>query len=276
MQTESSITVIEARKRRFAIDWKELAEYRDLYYFLVWRSIKAKYAQSVLGVGWAVVQPLTQMLIFTLILGKGLKVASDGVPYALFSFSALVPWAYFSNALNEAVGGLNANRGMLSKVYFPRLIIPMTSVLSRLVDFSIALGVFFLLMLFYGRVPTADVVFFPWLVVVMMMTAAGAGMWLSSLAIQYRDIQYAMGFATQLMMWATPVVYPLSIVPEGWRYLYGLNPMVGVIESARSMFLDTRPMPWGLLVEASVTAGVLFFSGMLYFRYKERLFADVA
>lgn len=267
--------VIKPRRNRFSIDWKELIEYRDLYYFLVWRSIKAKYAQSVLGIGWAVIQPVTQMVVFTLIFGKGLKVDSGGVPYALFSFAALVPWNYFSNALSEAVGGLNANKGMLSKVYFPRLVIPMTSVLSRLLDFAIAFVIFMCLLVFYGKVPTVNAVFFPLLLLIMMMTAAGAGMWLSALAIQYRDVQYAMGFAVQLLMWASPVVYSMQIIPDEYRYIYGLNPLAGVIEGSRAMFLDSVPMPWDLIAIACVVSATLFFSGMLYFRQKERIFADV-
>jgi len=268
--------IIQPRTNRYSINWRELVEYRDLYYFLVWRSIKAKYSQSVLGIGWALIQPITQMLVFTLIFGKGLKIESEGAPYALFSLAALVPWNYFSNALSEAVGGLNANKGMLSKVYFPRLVIPMVSVLSRLLDFVIAFIIFIIMMIYYGRMPTADVVLFPLLLLIMMMTAAGAGMWLSALAIQYRDVQYAMGFAVQLLMWASPVVYSASIVPEQYRYIYGLNPLAGVIECSRSMFLGTVPMPWDLLGMACVTATILFFSGMLYFRQRERIFADVA
>lgn len=258
------------------IDWKELVEYRDLFYFLVWRSIKIRYAQSMLGIGWAVIQPFFSMIVFTIVFGSLAKVGSDGVPYALFSFAALVPWTYFANAVTESTNSLVAEANMLSKVYFPRIILPLAAVLSKLVDFAIALILLFVLMLFHWHAPTWGMLWLPLLILIMMLAAAGIGTWLTALAIQYRDIKYAMTFIVQLLMYAAPVVYPASLVPDDWRWLYALNPMVGVIEGFRSAFLGTNPMPWGYIVLGFIVALTLAVTGAFYFRFKEKVFADVA
>lgn len=268
--------VIEASHGWQLINWRELLHYRDLFYFLVWRDIKVRYSQSVLGIGWAVIQPLFSMLVFTIVFGRLAKVSSDGAPYALFSFAAMVPWSYFANALGDSSGSLASGQSMLSKVYFPRLILPMVGVVSKLVDFVIALGVLALLMAWYRKVPTANVVFLPLLVVIMAGTATGAGMWLSALSVQFRDIRYGMGFGLQLLMYAAPVVYPASLIPAEWQLAYALNPMVGVIEGFRSALLDTNPMPWAWIGVGALSAAALLLSGCLYFRKMERTFADVA
>jgi lipopolysaccharide transport system permease protein len=272
----STEVIIEARAGWRGVDWRELLRYRDLFRLLAWRSIKTRYAQSVIGVGWAVVQPLFSMLVFTLVFGRLARVPSDGAPYALFSFAALVPWTYFANALTDSTGSLISNSGMLSKVYFPRLVLPLAAVAAKLVDFGISLVLLLVLMAFSGRMPTPGIAALPLLVAIMVLAAAGAGMWLTALAIQYRDVNYAMSFFVQLLMYAAPVVYPASLVPERFRLLYALNPMVGVIEGFRSALLGTRPMPWAMLAIGASTALLLAITGALYFSRKERLFADVA
>jgi len=275
-QNSLSQTVIRPQKGWRLIDLKELREYKDLFYFLVWRDIKVRYAQSVLGVGWAVIQPVFTMIVFTIVFGKLAKISSDGVPYAIFSFTALVPWTYFSTALTSASGSLVAGSGMLTKVYFPRIIIPLTPVLGKLVDFGIALLLLFGMMVWFKTMPTIWAMTLPLLIVLMMLTAAGLGMWLTALSIQYRDIKYGMSFAVRLLMYAAPVVYPASLIPDKYRLLYGLNPMAGVIEGFRSALLGTRPMPWDLIIVGSITAIVIAISGAFYFRRMERIFADVA
>lgn len=271
----SEIKIIEAPSGWQLIDWRELWRYRDLFYFLVWRDIKTRYAQSILGVGWAVIQPLFTMIVFTIVFGNLAQISSDGVPYAIFSYTALVPWTYFSSALSAATSSLINASGMISKVYFPRLVIPLAPVLGKLVDFAIAMLILFALMLWFGFFPTIWTLTLPLLILLMMLTAAGLGMWLTALAVQYRDINYAMGFVIQLLMYAAPVVYPASNVPAQYRLLYGLNPMVGVIEGFRSALLGTNPMPWDFLLVGTLTALVIAISGALYFRRMERVFADV-
>lgn len=257
------------------INFRELRDYRDLLIFLVKRDIQAKYAQSILGVGWAIIQPIFTMIVFTIIFGKLAKVSSDGVPYAIFSYSALVPWVYFSASLTDATNSLVASSNMLTKVYFPRLIIPLSPVLSNLVDFGTALLILFGLMAWYGIAPTIWAVTLPFLVLLLMLTAIGLGTWLTALAIQYRDIKYGMAFGVRLLMYAAPVVYPASLIPERYRLYYALNPMVGVIEGFRSALLGTRPMPWDLIGIGSITALIIAIGGCLYFRHMERVFADV-
>lgn len=277
--------VIRPRTGWQLVDWKEFYEYRDLFRFLIWRSIKVQYAQSTLGIGWAVIQPLFSMIVFTIVFGKLAGVESDGVPYAVFSFAALVPWTYFANALTEGTNSLVGNTNMLSKVYFPRMMLPLSAVFAKLVDFGISFIILAALMIYYGSVPTLGALLLPFLIGLMILTAAGIGMWLTALAVQYRDIKFAMNFVVQLLMYCTPVVYPASLIP--WTYqiggytvyprlLYALNPMVGVIEGFRSALLGTTPMPLVLIGVGTLSATLLAVSGCLFFRKKERLFADVA
>jgi len=268
-------TIIEPAKGWQLIDWRELYRYRDLFFFLVWRDIKTRYAQSILGVGWAIIQPLFSMVVFTIVFGNLAKVSSDGMPYAIFSYTALVPWTYFSGSLTSSSGSLLSASGMLTKVYFPRLVIPLAPALAKLVDFAIALLILFGLMLFFRVSPTAGVFAIPLLIVLMFLAATGMGMWFTALAIQYRDINYAMNFIVQLMMYGSPVIYPVSSVPEQYQTLYALNPMVGVIEGFRAALLGTRPMPWDWIAIGAAVAAFLFLTGALYFRRMERIFADV-
>jgi len=268
--------VVEATRGWRNLDLRELLEYRDLFFFLVWRSLKVRYAQSVLGIGWAVIQPLAQMVVYTVIFGYFVAVESDGVPYPVFAYSALLPWTLFSASLTEAVDSLVAQTHLVSKIYFPRLLLPLAAVSSRLVDFAISAVILAALLAWYGIRPTAAAVALPLLVIVLVIFASGMGMWLSALAIQYRDARYAMGFGVQLFMYAAPIVYPVALVPERFQAVYALNPLVGVIEGFRAGLLGTGPLRWDWITTGTVVAGFIFVSGVVYFRSKERLFADVA
>lgn len=273
-------TRIQASRGWNLVDWRELVAYRDLFLFLVLRDIKVLYKQTVMGFTWALIQPIFQMIIFTVVFGNMAKVSSDGVPYAIFSYVALVPWTYFAGSLNNSTVSLVANANMITKVYFPRLVIPMTPVLAKLVDFGIAFLIIIPLMAWYGIAPSSNIVVIPLLVILMVLTAAGIGMWLSALTIQYRDIKHAVTFLTQLLMYAAPVVWPVSLISENFgelaRYAYGLYPIAGVIEGFRSALIGTNPMPWDLIGIGFISAIVLFVSGTLYFKRMERRFADVA
>lgn len=270
------VTIVESRTGWRVIDWKELISYKDLFYFLVWRDIKVLYKQTILGFSWAIIRPVFSMIIFSIVFGRLAKVPSDGVPYPVFSYAALLPWTYFSRSLNQSTQGLISNINMITKVYFPRLILPMTPVLAGLLDFVIAFSILVLMMVWYGIVPTPGVFFLPILIFLMMLTASGIGMWLSALAIQYRDIRHATQFVVQLLMYAAPVVWPASLVPGKYRLLYGLYPMAGVIEGFRSSLIGTTPIPWDLISIGAATAFLIALSGAFYFRRMERIFADIA
>ena len=275
-KNDSSVsTIIDPLQRSGWVNFTEIWAYRDLFYFLVWRDIKTRYAQSVLGIGWAIIQPLFSMVVFTVVFGNMVKISSDGVPYAIFSFAALVPWTYFSGALTSAGGSLLMARGIITKVYFPRILVPLVAVVAKLWDFAIALLILFGLMAYFGFSTSAYALLLPVITLLMILTAAGVGMWLTSLALQYRDIHYSLGFGVQLLMYASPVVYPASMVPERFQILYSLNPMVGVIEAFRSVLLGTNPMPWQALAIGAGMAILLLISGSAYFISMERRFADV-
>ena len=272
--------VIKPKSGWQPIDWKELFEYRDLFYFLIKRNVLAIYKQTVMGFTWAIIKPVFSMIVFSVIFGGLAKIPSDGIPYPIFSYVAIIPWAYFSSAMNTATNSLVTAKGIMTKVYFPRLIIPLTPVLSKLVDFAISFFILFGLMGWYSISPTLNVVFIPILILMMMLTAAGIGMWFSAMAIQYRDIPQGIGFLSQLLMYAAPVVWPLSLfrerLGESATLLYGIYPMVGVIEGFRSALLGHNPMPWELMGIGTISALLLFISGALYFKRKERFFVDVA
>lgn len=269
---DKNITVIKPINGWQFIDWNELKNYRDMFFFLVWRDIKARYAQSVLGVGWAVIQPVFSMIVFTIVFGNLARIDSDGVPYAIFSFTALVPWTFFAGALTTSTGSLN---NMITKIYFPRIILPIAAILSKGVDFGISLTVLFVLLVWFQIVPTVWIIFLPFLVFMLMLTALGFGLWLSALSVQYRDIKYGLSFGVSLLMYAAPVVYPTSLVPEHYRLIYAINPMVGVIEGFRSAILFTNPMPWDLIAIGAVSTILILSSGLLYFKRREKFFADV-
>lgn len=268
--------MISAEQWTFGSKLRELWPYRELFFFLVWRDVKVRYAQSVLGIGWAVIQPIVPMVIFSIVFGRVAKISSDGAPYTLFAYAGLVPWTYFANALGDSSSSLVKEVNLLSKIYFPRLLIPLTAVLGRLLDLFISFGFLFILMVWYRVVPTAAVLSVPFLVVLTMLAASGLGLWLGALALQYRDVRYAVPFAIQFLMYAAPVVYPTSLIPERYRYLYALNPVVGVIEGCRAALLGHTPMPWDLIAIATVSSLGLLWMGAVYFTRKEAVFADVA
>lgn len=270
------IVVIEPHSGWRGVDWKELREYRDLLWFMTWRNIKVRYAQSAIGVGWAILQPVASMLVFTVVFGRLVGIQTDGAPYAVFAFVALVPWTYFSNCLTEGTDSMVANAHIISKIYFPRLILPLSILGARVLDFCIAFGILVLLLFGYGIKPNSGILMLPILVIIMAMSAAGLSLALTAMAIQYRDIKYGMNFAVQLLMYSAPVVYPASMIPGWWRYIYSLNPMVGVIEGFRAALLSTQPMPFGSIIIGGIVAILLFIGGMFYFRRKEHIFADVA
>jgi|TARA_Y100000310_G_scaffold89895_1_gene87004 lipopolysaccharide transport system permease protein len=272
--------VIKPKSGWQLVDWKELIEYRDLFYFLVKRDVLAIYKQTVLGFTWAIIRPVFTMVVFSVVFGGLAKIPSDGIPYPIFSYVALIPWTYFAAAMNASTQSLISGKGIFTKVYFPRLIIPLTPVISKLVDFAIAFVILFGLMAWYGISLTVNLVFLPILILMMMLTASGIGMWLSAMAIQYRDIPQGVGFLSQLLMYAAPVVWPLSLLKERFGesavLVYGIYPMAGVIEGFRSALLNHSPMPWELIGIGILTAIFLFISGALYFKSKERFFVDVA
>jgi lipopolysaccharide transport system permease protein len=269
-------TVIEARSDWRLFDWREMVQYKDLLYFLALRDVTVLYKQTVLGIAWAILNPFFNMIVFTVIFGMLLKVPSDGRPYAVFSFAALLPWTYFSQSLSGATNSLIQGTNLFTKVYFPRVFIPLVPVFSKLIDFAIAFVMLGVLMAWYRVAPSVNIVFLPVLMAIMMLTTAGVGMFLSALAIQYRDIRHAMNFLIQILMYAAPVVWPVSKIPHGLRLWYGLYPMAGVIEGFRAALLNTGPMPWDLIGMGSISAVLSFVVGALYFRRTERFFADVA
>ena len=280
MQLKSEPIVIEPARGWQVVNWRELREYRDLFYFLIDRDIKVLYKQTVLGFGWAILRPLLSMVIFTIIFGGLARVDSDGQPYALFSYAALVPWLYFSTALTASALSLVNNTDMLTKVYFPRLIFPLTPIFSKLVDFVISFVIIFALMAWFRVAPTARLLYVPLLVALMMLATAGVGLWLAAMSVQYRDVKHAMPFLTQILMYAAPVVWSSALIgqrfgPSG-RLLFGLYPMVGIIEGFRVALLGTGPMPWDMLAVGTASAAVIFISGLFYFRRMEVTFADVA
>jgi len=271
---EDFLIVIQPKRGWAGFDLGEIWRYRELVYFLAWRDIKLRYKQTVLGAAWAILQPVLAMVVFTLFFGKLAQMPSDGVPYAIFSYCALVPWTYFANALSSAGNSLVGNANLISKVYFPRLIVPGASVLAGTLDFGIAFSTLLGMMLYYGIAPSWGILLVPVLFLLTMGTALGVGTWLSALNVKYRDVRYVIPFMIQLWMFATPIVYPLSLVPERYRLLVALNPMAGIIEGYRAALLG-RPFQWDSLAEAVVLCFALLLTGAFYFRSVEKTFADV-
>ena len=253
----------------------ELWEYRELLYFLTWRDIKIRYKQTALGAAWAIIQPVFTMVIFSVFFGRLARIPSDGVPYPIFSFTALVPWTLFVYGLTQSSNSLVGSSNLIKKVYFPRLVIPISSLFSGVADFLIAFGILLAMMLYYGIPPTVHVVWVPFFVLLTLVTSLGVGLWLSALNVEYRDVKYVVPFLTQFWMFATPIAYPSSLLHEPWRTLYGLNPIAGVVEGFRWGLLGTQTHPGKILIASSATALVLLVSGALYFRRMERTFADV-
>lgn len=273
---EEQVTVIKPSKGWKFINVTEIVNYKDLLFFLVVRGIKAKYAQSVLGVGWAIIQPLVSTLIFTVVFGNLAKISSDGVPYFIFSLTALVPWTYFSNTLTESANSLVTNANLITKVYFPRMVLPLSAALAKLLDFAIGFILLLIVLVVYGFGVSWWIMILPLLLIILLLTSLGLGMWLSAMAVQFRDVKHALTFMVQLLMYMAPVVYPTSNVPLKYQFVYSLNPMVGVIEGFRTVFLHHQPMPWNFIMNGAIVSVFIFIGGAFYFRKMEKNFADVA
>jgi homopolymeric O-antigen transport system permease protein len=274
LQPEKPLVSIRAGDKSAAVDLKSLWAYRELLYFLTWRDVKVRYKQTLLGAIWAVIQPLFTMIMFSIIFGNLASLPSDGIPYPIFAYAALLPWTFFSNAVTKSGNSLVGSASLITKVYFPRIIIPAASVAAGLIDLMIAFGILIVLMIHYGVGMTWNLLMVPALVGMTTLLAVAVGMWTSALNVKYRDIQYALPFAVQLTMFATPIIYPASIVPERWRWTLNLNPLTGIIEGYRSAFFG-RPFDWGALgASAAITIALLFYAAY-HFKRVERTFADV-
>jgi len=274
-----SMTLVDAKRTWGFIDFAELKDYRDLIYFLVWRMIKVAYAQSIGGLAWAVVQPAIQIIVFTFIFGGLVGLESDGLPYLLFSTCAIVPWTYMSGAMSAASGSLIANSAMLGKIYFPRVIYPTVPIIAGLVNFGVSLVLIVAVLIYYQVMPTGNLIILPLLFLMMMMVPLAFGLWLSSLAIRYRDVGIVMGYFMRLLMYTAPILYASKEIPQEFRWWYVLNPIVGVIEGFRSALLGSASpdmfIRWDSLITGFVVLLVLCVSGMVYFRRMERLVVDV-
>ena len=268
------VTVILPPKGFEAIDFAELRRYQDLFYFLVLRDVKVLYAQTILGFTWAILNPAIQIILFTVIFGKIASVPTDGIPYFLFSAVAIIPWTYMSESMIQSSQSLVSEQHMLGKIYFPRMIYPLTPLFSKLVDFTISSLLLIGVLIFYKVTPTWNMLLLPLFVILMMSVPAGIGMWLSSLAIRYRDVKFAMSFIIRMLIYTAPIVYSASSIPDAYRVLYSFNPIVGVIEGFRACLLGL-PIPWMYILPGIGTAVILLASGAMYFRRMERIFVDV-
>jgi lipopolysaccharide transport system permease protein len=273
---ENSTPTIVIRPARgwIPINLKDLWVYRELFYFLTWREIKVRYKQTLLGFAWAILQPLFMMIVFTLFFGNLAKVPSEGLPYPLFNYAALLPWTLFAEGLNRSSNSLVQSANLVQKIYFPRLIMPLSGILSPVVDFAIAFVVLIGLMVYYKHVPTVNVLWLPAFILLALLTALGVGLWLSAINVKYRDVRYATPFLIQLWLFASPVVYSSGILPSRFQIIYGLNPMSGVIEGFRWALLGTEPPGAPILISVIIVI-VLLVSGAYYFRRSEKFFADV-
>lgn len=282
MQTNKSIqtTIIEKRTKLVAINIRDLIAYKDLLYFMVLRDVTVLYKQSILGFAWAFINPLFSMIVFSVVFGRLAGVPSDGIPYPIFSYAALIPWTYFSSALNASGSSLISGASLFTKVYFPRLIIPLVPIVSKLVDFSISFILLIILMFYYQFYPTPKLFLLPLFMAILIIATSGLGFWLSAMAIQYRDVKFGLSFATPLLMYIAPVVFPASLILDKFGYkaylLYGLYPMVGVIEGFRACIIPTKEIPWDLIGIGSISSFLLLLFGIYIFRKLENRFADVA
>jgi lipopolysaccharide transport system permease protein len=275
--SEEDIPVIRIQPSRGWVSLKlhEVWEYRELLYFLAWRDVKVRYKQTVLGASWAILQPFLSMVVFSIVFGRVARLPSDGIPYPIFSYAALVPWTFFANGITKSTQSLVTGGNMIKKIYFPRLVMPISAVLSGLIDFVLAFVVLLGMMLYFGTVPTLNIIWLPLLLLLGLVTSLGVGMWLTAMNVQFRDIRYVVPFLVQLWMYASPVVYPSSMFGEPWRTIYALNPMVGVIEGFRWALLGVETQPGPVIIVSALAAVALMVSGMFYFRRLERSFADV-
>jgi lipopolysaccharide transport system permease protein len=269
------VLVLQPSTGLVRLNLRDVWIYRELLYFLIWRDVKVRYKQTVLGAAWAILQPVMTMVVFSVFFGRLAKMPSDGIPYPVFAFAALLPWQLFAYALSESSNSLVGSQHLITKVYFPRLVVPLAAVLAGLVDFTIAFAVLLALMWYYGIMPTGAIVLLPLFVLFAVVTALAVGLWLSSLNVKYRDVRYTIPFLTQFWMFATPVAYPSSLVPENWRALFGLNPMAGVVEGFRWALLGKAQGPGPLLAVSVLAVVILLIGGLMYFRKMETTFADL-
>jgi lipopolysaccharide transport system permease protein len=274
-QNDRLLKVIRPGIDRIGVQLNRLWEYRELLFFLVWRDLKVRYKQTALGVAWAVLQPLATMAVFSVIFGRLAKIPSEGVPYPIFAYCALVPWQLFAFALTESSNSMVQNQYLISKIYFPRLIVPLTPVFTAMVDFLFAFALLIGMMLVYGVVPKVTILLLPVFLALAVLTSFAAGVWLSALTAEYRDIRYTVPFLVQFWMFATPIAYPGNLVPEKWRILYGLNPMTSVVEGFRWVLLGTPAPPLMPMIASGLAVMAIVCSGILYFRRLESTFADV-
>jgi homopolymeric O-antigen transport system permease protein len=267
--------IIEGRRSLFQLDLRALWDYRELLYFLIWRDVKVRYKQTAIGAAWAILQPFLAMVIFTVIFGYMARIPSDGFPYPIFAYAALLPWTYFASALARSTSSVVGDAHLISKVYFPRLILPLSGAISALVDFAISFSLLLGMMVWYGIAPTWNVVALPLFLLLALGTALAVGLWLSALNVRYRDIGHAIPFLIQCWMYVSPVVYPVSLVPEKWRLVYSLNPMAGVIEGFRWALLGKESPDFAAVGVSAVVTMAVLLGGLLYFKNTERTFADV-
>jgi lipopolysaccharide transport system permease protein len=265
---------IEPTARGVRINFRELWDYRELLYFLVWRDVKVRYKQTVIGAGWAILQPLMTMVVFSIFFGGLAKIPSDGLPYPIFFYSALLPWTYFAQALSSATNSMVENQRLITRVYFPRVILPLAAALTGVVDFAIAFSVLFLMLVWYGIMPSFAVLLIPFFFLLTVVTALGVGMWLAALNAMYRDVRHTLPFLVQFWMFASPVAYPSSLVPTQWQWLYGLNPMAGVISGFRWALTGTGQPPGMLFAASAFAMFAIFIGGLFYLRRMEEAIVD--
>jgi lipopolysaccharide transport system permease protein len=273
--TKDHLMIIEPRKGKVPIDFREIWKYRELFYFLTKRDIQVRYKQTVLGGLWAIIQPFFSMIVFSIFFGRLAKVPSDGIPYPIFVYAGLLPWTYFANAVTSSGNSLVGNANLITKVYFPRVVIPASAAIAGLLDFFIAMTLLVAMMVFYGFAPGPGLLLFPILLALTFFCAVGVGLWMSALNVQYRDIRYAIPFVIQVWMFLSPVIYPVTLVPRQYQWLLALNPMGGVIKAFRACMLAHQPIDWLLLLVSSLMIFVIFVTGLYYFRGMEKSFADV-
>lgn len=270
-----SMLRIEPSRGWVPIRFDELWAYRELIYFLVWRDIKIRYKQTILGGAWAIIQPFFTMVVFSVFFGKLAQMPSDGVPYSIFAYAALVPWTFFANGLAGSSNSLVGSANLIKKVYFPRLAVPISSIIAGVVDFALSFVVLLVMMVYFGLAPTWKIVWLPFYLLLTVVTSLGVGVWLSALNVEYRDVHHAVPFVIQLWFFASPIAYPSSLLSEPWRTIYGLNPMAGVVEGFRWALLDTGSAPGAIVAVSSLAALAVLVSGVFYFRRVEKTFADL-
>lgn len=270
-----NVTFISPSSGWISLRLQEVWRYRELLYFLIWRDIKVRYKQTIIGAAWAIIQPFFTMVVFSLFFGRLAKIPSDGIPYPIFSYTALVPWMFFANGLSQSSDSLVSSANLIKKVYFPRLAIPIAAVMSGIVDFVLAFSVLLGIMFFYGIIPAWQIIWLPIFIILTLITSLGMGLWLSAMNIQFRDIRYAVPFLIQFWLFSTPIAYPSSLLSEPWRTVYAINPMVGVVEGFRWALLRTETAPGPMIIVSAMAAFIILISGAFYFRRMEKIFADI-